>query len=51
VHGDSPQVETFDLGHHRFRELNTPLDYLRLLGDLDTPQNDSRPHPIHHRWA
>lgn len=51
VHGDYPEVETFDLGQHRFREINTPLDYLRLLGDLDQTQHDSRSHSIHHRWA
>lgn len=51
VHGDYPQVETFDLGRHRFHEINTPLDYLRLLADLDTPPNDARSDSIHHGWA
>jgi choline kinase len=51
VHGDYPAVEAFDLGQHRFREINTPLDYLRLLSDLQHEEDDTRTHSLHHRWA
>lgn len=33
VHGDYPPIEIFDVGRHRFWEINTPLDYLRLLSE------------------
>jgi choline kinase len=50
LRGGYPPVEAFDLGAHRFREINTPLDYLRLLGDVQN-DDDARSHPLHHRWA
>lgn len=51
VHGDYPRVDTFDLGQHRFWEINTPLDYLRLLDDVNRSKHDPCSDSLHHRWA
>jgi choline kinase len=51
VHGDYPKVETIALGQHRFWEINTPLDYLRLLSALQKKDDDPRSHSIDNRWA